>query len=427
MASGLDTAQAAAGRPEDIDPALLAAPGDHHAPGPRHVRRHARTIVVGALAKLCSFPGQSFWISLFVEPLMAASGLSRSALSTAYAVATLVSATWSTRIGVIADRRGVRAALLVASTGVVAGTLLLSIVDGFVGLAVALAIVRASGQGGMPLTGTLAIVRGMPEPRGGAMGISNSVLTLTGAVIPIVAAIGIATVGWRETLVAAAAFVAAMTALQLLLLRGTPAHATTAVGARRTPRPALRAPGYVLLYVLALAPLVVTAVVFHASYYGSAAGIGTAGVAASLSMLALFGVPGSIAAGWIADHLGVRRLLVGIALVIAASPVLIASASAAGYVLGFAIAGLASGASGVAGSVAWSRTYGDDQIGRFQGIGAAGVIVGASIGPLVPALSDAAGVSPVTGAAALAVLALAGAPLALHWRSLAPTDRDDDR
>lgn len=415
MTSGKDIAHAAAGRGEDLEPALLAAPEDHLPPR-GHVRAHARTITVGALAKHCSFPGQSFWISLFVEPLIAATGMSRASVSVAYSCATLVSATWSTRIGLIADRRGVRAALLVASGGVIVGTLLLSVVSGFVGMAIALGIVRASGQGGMPLVGTLAIVRGMAEPRGAAMGISNSVLTLTGAVIPLLAAAGIATLGWRATLVTAAALVAALTLLQFGLMRELPHMADRAPKTTATGRMPLGSPGIILLCVLGLAPLTVTAVVFHAGYYGGLAGIGHAGVAASLSMLALFGVVGALSAGWVADRMGVRALLLMLCVLTAAAPVAIASGVPVAFVVGFAVIGVASGASGVAGSVAWSRTYGDDQIGRLQGIGAAGVIVGASLGPLVPAATDVLDQPPLVGAVALSMLALLAAPFALRWR-----------
>lgn len=417
MTTGKDIAHLAAGRGEDVDPALLAGPEDRRA-ATGHVRAHARTITVGSLAKLCSFPGQSFWISLFVDPLMAATGLSRAALSAAYACATLLSATWSTQIGRIADHRGVRAALFVASAGVVVGTILLSAVGGFVGMALALGIVRASGQGGMPLVGTLAIVRGMPEPRGAAMGFSNSVLTVTGALMPLAAAAGIATVGWRTTLLGAAAFIGVLTALQLILIRELPHMSHTRPRVRGSDRTKLGSPGLILLYVLGLAPLTVTAVVFHASYYGRLAGIGQAGVAASLSMLALVGVAGALGAGWVVDRRGVRALLLWICAITAAAPLAIASGKAALFVLGFAIIGLASGASGVAGSVAWSRTYGDDQIGRLQGIGAAGVIVGASLGPLVPAAVEYAGASPVSGALVMTSVALAAIPFALRWRPL---------
>lgn len=415
--SGTDTARLAAGRGEHADPALLAEADGARLPR-GHVRAHARVITVGALAKFCSFPGQSYWISGFVDPILAATGVSRATLSGAYAAATLVSATWSTRIGRLADTRGVLAALLVASIGVVVGSLTLSVSTSLLAIIASIAVVRASGQGGMPLTGTLAIVRGMPEPRGHAMGLSNSVLTISGAVTPLAAAAGIATIGWRPTLVCAAAFVALATLVQLALLRPIPAvrqrpprSTSTAQG-----RPPLGAPGAVLLYVLGLAPMTVTAIVFHASWYGANAGLGLAAVASGIALLAVFGIPGSLAGGWVADHVGVRAMLLLVAMAMVLAPLAVALGSAAGFFVGFAIAGVASGASGVAGSVAWSRTFGDEQIGRFQGIGAAGVITGASLGPLIPSGVDLVGAPPWAGALVLAALAVVGMPLALRWR-----------
>ncbi len=423
MDAGRDTAELAAGRGEDTDPVLLAeqvAVEPTPVAAPRgHLRTNARVITAGALAKFCSFPGQSFWISLFVEPILAATGMSRAALSAAYAAATVVSATWSTRIGRLADSHGVRAALLVASVGVMVGAVALSLATSFVAMVLAIAVVRASGQGGMPLTGTLTIVRAMPEPRGRAMGISNSVLTTAGAVAPLAAAAGVATIGWRPTLVCAAAFVAAATLLQLWLLRDVEAVRRPAPAARAErsgPRPPLGVPGAVLLYVCGIAPMTITAIVFHASWYGEQAGAGTATVASAIALLAIVGIPGSLFAGWLADHVGVRSMLLLIAATMVVVPLAVASGTLVGFLGGFALAGIASGASGVAGSVAWSRTFGDAQIGRLQGIGAAGVIVGASLGPLVPSAADLVGAPPWVGAIVLALVAAVGVPLSLRWR-----------
>lgn len=385
-----------------------------------HTRAHARVVTVGALAKVGSFPGQSYWISLFVEPLMAATGLSRAALSIAYACATLGSAGWSTRIGRIADALGVRTALLVASTGVVVGSVLLGTVTGFVGTVVALAIVRASGQGGMPLSGTLAIVRGMPEPRGRAMGISNSALTMAGGIVPLLAAVGTATIGWRATLVAAGAFVAALTVVQLALLRGVPGAHERRARTTRADRIPLGTPGRVLLLVLGLAPLTVTAVAFHAAWYGRAAGFGQPEVAACLALLAVAGIAGALLSGVLVDRFGVRHLLGAVCVLTALAPPLVASGAALPFVLGFLLLGLANGASGVASSVGWSRTYGDEQIGRLQGIGAAGVIVAASLGPLVPSLPDAAGAPPLVGGVVMTVVATLALVSVRAWRPLIP-------
>lgn len=385
-----------------------------------HTRAHRRVVAVGALAKVGSFPGQSYWLSLFVEPLMAATGLSRAALSVAYACATLGSAGWSTRIGRIADAFGVRAALLVASTGVVIGSVALGAATGFVGTVLALAIVRASGQGGMPLSGTLAIVRGMPEPRGRAMGLSNSALTMAGGIVPLLAAAGTATIGWRATLVAAGGFVGVLTIVQLLLLRGVDGVGERGVRAAKSERITLGGPGLVLLLVLGLAPLTVTAVAFHAAWYGRAAGLGQAGVAASLALLAVTGIVGALASGALVDRHGVRALLAAVCVLAALAPPLVAWGAAIPFVIGFALLGLANGASGVASSVAWSRTYGDSQIGRLQGIGAAGVIVAASIGPLVPSVPDAVGAPPMVGGIVMAAVAIGALASVRAWRPRIP-------
>jgi MFS family permease len=221
--------------------------------------------------------------------------------------------------------------------------------------------------------------------------------------------------------VCAAGFVALATLLQLLWMRPLPAVrepapvlATADDGPLRRPR--LGMSGFVLLYVLGIAPMTITAIVFHASWYGENADVGTAVVASSIALLSIVGIPGALFAGWLADHAGVRALLLVIAITMLIVPLAVASGSLVGLLGGFALAGIASGASGVAGSVAWSRTYGDAQIGRLQGIGAAGVITGASLGPLIPSGADLVGAAPWVGALVLAAIAAGGVPLALRWR-----------
>ncbi|MBA2617318.1 MAG: hypothetical protein H0U91_04020, partial [Rubrobacter sp.] len=49
-------------------------------------------VLVAAIATFCSGPGQSFVFSVFVDPILADTGISRVGLSTLYAFGTAVSA-----------------------------------------------------------------------------------------------------------------------------------------------------------------------------------------------------------------------------------------------------------------------------------------------------------------------------------------------
>lgn len=63
-----------------------------------------RMALVGALCASLSGPGQSFVLSLYVEPLMAATGLDRRGLSLLYSLATLAAALLLPVVGARADR-----------------------------------------------------------------------------------------------------------------------------------------------------------------------------------------------------------------------------------------------------------------------------------------------------------------------------------
>ncbi len=63
-------------------------------------------VLVAMLATFCSGPGQSFVFSVFVDPILADTGISRVYLSTLYAFGTAVSAAMVVLVARLADRFG---------------------------------------------------------------------------------------------------------------------------------------------------------------------------------------------------------------------------------------------------------------------------------------------------------------------------------
>ncbi|OLS98642.1 hypothetical protein BJF90_40930 [Pseudonocardia sp. CNS-004] len=66
----------------------------------------ARVTVAGALAMCLSAPGQTAAVSVFVDPVAADLGVSRTAVSTAYLIGTLAGTAALPLIGRAMDRRG---------------------------------------------------------------------------------------------------------------------------------------------------------------------------------------------------------------------------------------------------------------------------------------------------------------------------------
>jgi len=79
-----------------------------HALVPGGVGGAKASVVVGLgfVAMLASSPGQSYWLSLFVDDMLTGTGLARTAFSAVYAGATVFSAATVLVVGAAFDRYG---------------------------------------------------------------------------------------------------------------------------------------------------------------------------------------------------------------------------------------------------------------------------------------------------------------------------------
>jgi len=393
--------------------------------------RRPQLVVLGLAfaAMFASGPGQSFVIAVFVDELLADTGLSRSAFSLLYAAATVVSAFVVSRLGPAADRLGLRAIWAVVAVGLALACGLASIVTGVVTALAALSVLRAFGQGSFPLVATLLVSRAFGGRRGQAMAFASLGITAASVVLPPLCVLLVVELGWRDAYRALGLGVLVLL-LPLALLVREPRRAGASEGGapvRRGPRALRRSrrlPGLTvpsnrarrLLLVLAAPPLLMTAVIFHATALLGERGFSLTEAGAALGLIGVASLGGTIAAGAIADRISSRLLLALMCgLLAAAQLVLLAPARPAAYV-GLVLLGAGGGFFGVAGGVVWPRTYGIAEIGRLQGTSFAVQIAAAAAGPLPLALSDAVFGRfwpALVGLAAYGALALA---VALRWR-----------
>lgn len=154
--------------PSGTDAATHYGRGLSVLPSDRAARRRAGAGVVALAfaASLASSPGQSCWLSLFVDDLIDATGLSRAAFSALYAAATGCSALTVLAIGRAVDRRGVGPAWVLVAFGLTAGCLVAGSAAGALSAFVAFALLRSFGQGSFPLLGTLMIAGRFDAGRG---------------------------------------------------------------------------------------------------------------------------------------------------------------------------------------------------------------------------------------------------------------------
>jgi MFS family permease len=396
-------------------------PADALVPGAPRGGRAAAVVTLGFVAMLASSPGQSYWMAMFVDDMIAGTGLTRTAFSTVYALATVCSACMVLLMGALFDRRGPAFTWATVASGLAAGGLLMSVATGPAVAVVGLAMLRAFGQGSFPLVGTLLVAGTFDAWRGRALSIANLGSTLAAAGLPAVAAALIAGFGWRTGLQLTAACVVGVIAPLALLVRVVLGRRERVVRARarldrrrllraaqaRARRFPWRDGGGVLLVALSASPLVSTAAAFHATSLLAASGLSLGQAAGALSVLAVSGALGAVGGGAIVDRLGVRFSLVLMNGLLAAGVLLLILPSAAGGFAGFAVLGVAGGVNSTGSGAAWARTFGVARLGELQGVGDSARIGAAALGPLPLALALSLTGGYVPGLIAMAILAVA--------------------
>jgi MFS family permease len=307
----------------------------------RASRRSATSVavvVMGFTAMLASSPGQSYWLSLFVDPMISDTGLSRTAFTAIYGAATLSSAALVLWIGRTVDRRGLGFGWLIVAAGLALGCVVASFAAGALVTLIALAMLRAFGQGSFPLLGTLLIAGRLRRWRARGLAVSHLGSTLAAAALPALALVLIETFGWRDTYRLVAVTVAVLIApLALVVAHLAPRSSTSSATSPRNGSTAFKAfpwrdGGGALLVILAAPPLVSTAIVFHATSLFAQRGLPLHAAAAGLAVLALAGAAGALIAGILVDRFGPRLTLAGKSLLLlAAASVMLAPSDLAAY------------------------------------------------------------------------------------------------
>lgn len=401
---------------------------------PAPARPGARLVLALAFtAMFVSGPGQSFLISVFVDDLLASTGISRTAFSSIYAGATVCAGLLTLLIGRVADRLGLCALWLGAAVGLATACLLTSLAEGIVLAAASLALLRAFGHGSLPLVGTLLANHSVHQRRGAAVAAANFGLSAATIALPPLVALLIDGVGWRASFRILGLVVLALAPLAFAIRPAAPAPAAAAAAG---PPPGAAAPArarpwprrhgrhaagvdrsaVLLLAVLVPLPLVATGLTFHAVSLLAGRGLDRPAAALALSAIGIAAAISTGLAAGVVDRLSTSALLVAMsATLLVSTLVLLVPVGPLAYP-GFALMGLATALFSLASGIAWARTYGLAGLGRRQGVSFAVISVSAAVGPLPLAVSRSLTGSYTAGLVLLAALSAVGVVAALSWR-----------
>lgn len=182
-------------------------------------------LVVTTIGVIMSIPGQTAGVSVFTDHLLAATGLSRLALSNAYLIGTLTSGLLLPFGGVFIDRFGARIAVIGASLWLAMTLIYLSMSDrlaqgistglslnsslpvAFVLLCIGFVSLRFSGQGMLTLVSRTTLGKWFDRRRGMASGTAGIFVSFSFSAAPLLLSFFIDGFGWRGAWLSLAALV----------------------------------------------------------------------------------------------------------------------------------------------------------------------------------------------------------------------------
>ncbi len=364
----------------------------------------ALATVTGALTG----PGQTIGVSVFIDPMIGALGLTRSDVSAAYLIGTLTGALLLLPVGRWIDKVGARRAMLWIALAFGLGLLVMSGVQGFVTLAIGFTLIRWLGQGSLGLVSTLSVTPWFERRRGFAFGITTTAMSMLMSLTPILLGAAIGAYGWRV------AWILAAIAIWLVVVPiarfgiidrpsdvgqyadGDPAPDLSGDDAAdprvpsRTRREALTQPRFwVLSSVVAATSMLITALNFHQISILGAQGLTITEAAAMFLPQVVGALVAGLVMGILADRMPARYLLAATMVLLLASLLMAAFLRPGATIILYAIVlGAAGGAGRPLVATVLPRWYGLSHIGSIQGVSVLIGVAASASGPVALSLAN---------------------------------------
>ena len=394
------------------------------------VGSESRWLASGFLLMLCSGFGQTYFIAIFAGHLKADLAMTDGQFGSLFAAGTLASAALLVWAGKYADKLSIRWLGVGAMAGLAATSLAMAAVASAWMLTLVLFGLRFFGQGMLTHVAMTAMGRWFNRKRGRAVAIAGLGFPASEAVLPLIAVTLIGLVGWRLTWVAAAVALLAVPVPVLIALlkrertptvdRAAPDRAGPDPGRHEWTRgEVLKSPLFYALMPGVLAPpFIQTGTFFNQVTIVEIKGWELSWFAASFPVLAGVNVLSALAAGWMVDRFGARRLLPAFLLPLGLATLIVSHATSP-YVLPvfMALSGLTLGSGSTIQGALWAELYGTEHLGAIRALATAGVVFASALSPALIGILIDAGVALEAQLLAMAVYCLVAA---LWMSSLLP-------
>jgi MFS family permease len=345
--------------------------------------------------------GLTYTVSVYVDPMLAELGLSRTLYSLAYAVGTGVGGVVLLLIGRPLEHFGSRWLMVFGAVGLATGLIILSFATGPWWLFVGFPIIRTFGQGTIPLAARILIPNWFYRQRARAFSLLGLATTASIATLPLANGWLIDQVGWRNAWrIASVLIVLIIIPLVLKVVRerpedvgqmpdgeivdpGVPAPVSDASMGISLNEARQTTSFWILVVAGAVPPLITTGQHLHQAAMFEDRGTPGAIAAATFTIEAVSMLAANLGMGWLNSRINPRiaiglsllaMVLTLVALLLSANPVL--------AVLYGMLRGGANGAMTIAVDLAWAGWYGRRHLASLRTFGMAAHLFGSAIGPL---------------------------------------------
>ena len=349
-----------------------------------------------------SGPGQTYSVSVFVNPIIDELGWSRTTVSGLYTAGSLTAAASMFLVGRLLDRHGARVMLVVIALLFGFALMSLSQVSQEWHLYAGFALIRILGQGSMTLIPTTLIALWFVRLRGRVMALNSLGAVASQAMFPPMIHLLITAYGWRSAWVALGLLVwILMLAPAIGLARRNPESLGLRPDGDRgvseqdmsdsvegednfTLSEALKTRAFwLLIFAGSSHSLISTALVFHHVSVMDSRGLDAVVAASALSVIAPGALSGTFLAGFLCDRFPNRFVLVSGQFILIFSMLLTFVMTHPWHAIVYGVSlGLGGGILMTTAAVIWPNYYGRANLGSIRGIVTTGMVASAALGPL---------------------------------------------
>lgn len=343
---------------------------------------------VAMVVMMATSPGQTYGVSTFIPYLIEDLGLSQSQISGAYMLGTLLASAPMIYVGILMDRHGPRATLIVVVVFFGLACIGMSQARGLVTVFLGFLFLRMLGQGAMSFLAANSLAMWFNRRLGFASGLKSLGGAIALGVFPAASLAMVQEFGWRTTYAVLGVLVwIVVLPLLVFVFRNRPEDLGQQVDGQPPPDPAgesssdparyrdyglkeaVRTHQYWIMVVATILPaMIITAIHFHAVQLFLNAGLTERDAAAMFSIFAVAFSVTMVIGGILADRFPLNFLLSASTACLAGGIALLMVLSGPVSARIFAIVlGSSQGLFMAVGATIWVRYYGRSSLGKIRG------------------------------------------------------------